>query len=94
MDAFNRPFILKASRKSVNEFREGDYIDVHIHGGRGETIGWIELSNTKTGKIPSRNCIFWLELIASALSVIIQKERLEFPVMGNLRISGEKMATR
>lgn len=91
-DTFNRPLILQEPRKSGDEFREGDYIDVHIFGPRDEMIGWIELSNTKNGKIPSRNSIFWLELIASALSVIIQKEELELPGRANVRIGPNKVA--
>ncbi|HDP96070.1 MAG TPA: hypothetical protein ENN25_00030 [Euryarchaeota archaeon] len=86
IDTFNRPLIFQELRKSGDEFREGDYIDVHIFGPRGEMIGWIELSNTRDGRIPSRSSIFWLELIAAFLSVIIQKEELGLRGRADIRI--------
>lgn len=73
--AYNRPIELSVQRKSADDFLEGDYIDVDIRGNNNELLGWIELSNTKDKKLPTRSTIIWVELFASLLSIIYQKMR-------------------
>lgn len=68
---FNRPYSLKGTRSTFDEFREGDYIDVFIYGPGKELIGWIELCAPKDGKLPSRSTVRWLELIANVASLIV-----------------------
>jgi len=70
-EAFSRPILLESKRKSVTESLEGDYIDTHILSPDGELVGWIEISGTRTGKIPDVTTIRWVELIASILSAAI-----------------------
>jgi hypothetical protein len=52
-DLFTRKFQLGESRKSQDEFHEGDYMDVWIRGTNGDLVGWIELLN------PSDGSNFW-----------------------------------
>lgn len=75
---FNRPVLLgKERRRSPDESLEGDYFEIHIYGRNKELIGWIEISGTKSGKIPDINTIKWIEFIASILGVIIEKEMIK-----------------
>lgn len=69
---YNRPFKIKRTRELPDQFLEGDYIDIFIHGRKGELIGFFEVSNTKDGKHPSRKSIRWMELIAQILGLAIQ----------------------
>jgi len=67
---FNRPALIHKFRFSVDEFLEGDYIDIYLFGTVGEMIGWLELAGPKSGKIPGADTIRWLELIASIIGRI------------------------
>jgi len=76
--AHHRPKLLSEPRTNLNEFLPGDYIDIFMHGYEGEILGWIELSETKDGRLPSRSSVRWIELMADACSPIIQNRmRLE-----------------
>lgn len=68
----HKPRLLSEPRKKLNEFLPGDYIDVYMHGYEGELIGWIELSETKDNKMPSRSSIRWIELMADVCAGLIQ----------------------
>jgi len=70
-DTYNRPSMIKKSRNAPDDFIEGDYIDVYMYGRENDIIGWIELSATRSGKLPDRNTIKWLELISSILAMAI-----------------------
>jgi len=70
---FNRPSLLTKERSSIEDIIEGDYIDIYFFGRNDEVIGWIELAGTRTGKMPSRNTIRWLELISSMLASVISE---------------------
>lgn len=72
-DTFNRPSLLKKDRPSIEDIAEGDYIDIYFFGRKDEVIGWIELAGTRTGKMPSRSTIRWLELISSILASVISE---------------------
>lgn len=72
---FNRPVLLKGKRRAPDEALEGDYLDVHIYGGDGELIGWIETSGTVAGKLPDVTTIKTLELIASMLGLTFMRAK-------------------
>lgn len=74
---FDRRLSQKNRRKSLDESIEGDYIDVHIHGLKNDLIGWIELSGTWDGKIPSSKTIKWIELIASLVGTALAMQDLK-----------------
>jgi len=67
---FNRPALIHKKRSTVDEFLEGDYIDIYLFGTADEMIGWVELAGPKSGKIPDADTIRWLELIASVIGRI------------------------
>ena len=73
---FNRPFMGADARKSLDEFHEGDYIDVWMRDPRKNIIGWIEVSRTRDGKIPSRITVLWLEFIASICAGVVNQRWL------------------
>ncbi len=68
---FNRPFQLKAERRSPDEFHEGDYIDVWMYSQNREIIGWFELAGPINDKLPSRAHMRWIELIVAVCSSIV-----------------------
>jgi hypothetical protein len=64
---FNRPKMLKGTRKATEESIEGDYFDTVIRDSGGAMLGWIEYGGTTVGKLPDVQSIKWIELIASIL---------------------------
>lgn len=66
-DSYSRPFMLEAKRSFPDEALEGDYIDVVIPGLSGEALGWIEMSGTRSGKLPDALTIRWVEAIATMI---------------------------
>ncbi len=76
-DLFARKYQLGESRKSQDEFHEGDYIDVWIRGSSGDLVGWIELLSPSDGKLPPRSTVRWIELLASVLGIIISQRWAE-----------------
>lgn len=71
--SFNRPLALREKRPSQEIMMEGDYIDVYIYADKDDMIGWIELSNPRKGKFPSRRNIRWLELFGAIIGLGIIK---------------------
>lgn len=72
INAFNRPKLLSKKRDTLLEMGEGDYIDVYIYDGKDDMVGWMELSNPKDGKAPSREMVRWLEMFAQILGLILK----------------------
>jgi len=70
-DSYSRPFMLQSKRTSLDESVEGDYIDVIIPGLGGETLGWIEISGTRIGKLPDPMAIRWIEALATMIGTAI-----------------------
>lgn len=68
---YARPKMLTQARKSPDDMMEGDYINIFVHGRMREILGYIEVGTTRSGKLPSKNTIRWLELMASLLGTII-----------------------
>jgi hypothetical protein len=66
-DTYNRPTKLSEARKSIDDFVEGDYIDIYMYGPKDEMIGWVELSATKNGKMPSAFVIKQLEAFVTII---------------------------
>jgi len=77
---YNRPSQLAKHRESPDEFKEGDYIDTFLYGRHKEMVGWIEVSGTKDGKLPERSTLFWLEMIASVLGLLVAQENRSLSV--------------
>jgi len=73
---YNRPLALLKERKALDDFIEGDYLDISFFDRKLQLLGWLELSNTKTGKLPSRESLKWLEMFATIIGIIVERERL------------------
>ncbi len=70
-EAYNLPSLLGGTRRSLDDYVEGDYIDIHILGTTDEILGWVELSGTTTGKLPDMAAIRWIEFIAQIIATAI-----------------------
>ena len=81
-DTFTRPILLKAKRATVDDCIEGDYLDIHIFGGKGDLVGWIEISGTKDGKFPDPVALRWIEVLALMIGTALQYERNSRPSGG------------
>jgi hypothetical protein len=68
--SYSRPSQLGVARGSPDEMLEGDYIDVFMQGYVRDITGYIELAGTRSGKLPTKATIRWMELISSLLSAI------------------------
>lgn len=75
-DAYNRPLKLSETRKNMDDFIEGDYINISIYDSKVQLIAWMELSNPKDGKIPTNDQLLWIELFSSILGIMIEREIL------------------
>lgn len=73
--AYNRPLLLGLRRRSLNDSLEADYIDTYIYGQNEELLGWIEISGTRTGKLPEAATIRWIEAAAAVISAAIRCEQ-------------------
>lgn len=71
--AYNRPVLLTMKRKDPTDCLEGDYIDTGIYGSDDELVGWIEISGTRTMKLPDVTTIRWVEVIASIIAVALTR---------------------
>jgi hypothetical protein len=69
--AYNRPALLTTRRRDPTDSLEGDYIDVGIYGAGDELVGWIEISGTRTMKLPDVTTIRWVEAIASIIAAAL-----------------------
>lgn len=70
-EAYNLPSLLGMVRRSLDDYLEGDYIDVHILGKNDEILGWIELAGTTTGKLPDLSAIRWIEFIGQIIAAAV-----------------------
>lgn len=69
--AFNRPALLRMERRNPTDSLEGDYIDTGIYRHDDELLGWIEISGTRTMKLPDVTTIRWVEVIASVIATAL-----------------------
>jgi hypothetical protein len=69
--AYNRPVLLTMKRRDSTDSLEGDYIDTGIYGRGDELIGWIEISGTRTMKLPDVTTIRGVEVIASIIAAAL-----------------------
>lgn len=75
--AYNRPLLLGLRRRSLNDSLEADYIDTFILGLNDELLGWIEISGTRTGKLPDAVTIRWMETAAAIIGAAIRCDRMK-----------------
>ena len=70
----NRPFMMKATRKTQEDTLEADFIDTLIITPDNELLGWIEYSGTIASKFPDPMVIRWIEFIAAILAAAISTQ--------------------
>jgi len=71
---YDRTGLLGMRRPSPSDSLEADYIDIWIQGVNGRLLGWIEISGTRTGKLPDIQTIKLIEVIASIIgAALIQR---------------------
>lgn len=74
-DAFNRPSIVGIKRRTPEDWVEGDYIDTHIRGTKGELLGWIEILGVNDGKMPDVATLKFLETVAGIIGRRMDSKR-------------------
>ncbi len=72
----NRPFMMKALRKTPDDTLEADFIDTLILDSDSDLLGWIEYSGTIGGKFPDAIVYRWIEFIAAILAAAIMTQRI------------------
>lgn len=74
LETFNRPSQLGKERGTLDDLQEGDYFCIYFYGLSRDILGWFELARTMNGKIPTRQTLKWLELIASVVGRIVYEK--------------------
>lgn len=72
-NTYNNPQLLGIPRKRPDDMIEGDYLEIIIRGKNQEIIGWIELSGTSDGKLPSRDEVLKTEFFSSCLIPVLER---------------------
>lgn len=75
----NRPFMMKAARKTQEDTLEADFIDTLILTNDNDLLGWIEYSGTIAGKFPDPMVFRWIEFMASILAAAISAQITQPP---------------
>jgi len=70
-EVFSVPSLLGTTRKSLEDYVEGDYFDVRILGKNDQILGWIEFARTITGKLPDMSSIRCIEVIGQIIAAAI-----------------------
>jgi len=73
--AYNRPLLLGLKRRALTDALEADYVDSFILGPDDELLGWIEISGTRTGKLPDAVTIRWVETAAAIIGAAMRCEK-------------------
>jgi hypothetical protein len=68
---FNKPDLLGIPRKNPDDMIEGDYIEMYMSGPDNQFIAWVDLSGTRSKKIPSRETIILTEMLTSCLLTVL-----------------------
>jgi hypothetical protein len=74
-ETYDLPSLLGMSRRSLDDFVEGDYTNVFIFGRNDETLGWIEFNSTTTRKLLDAPSIQWIEFIGHIIAVAVTFKR-------------------
>lgn len=71
IESYDRSALLGMRRLSPSDSLEADYIDIWIQGVNGKLLGWIEISGTRTAKLPDVLTIRQIEIIASIIGAAL-----------------------
>ncbi len=70
--SYNKPILLGMRRYSVDESLEADYLCVFFRGPGDEILGWMDISGTRSKRLPDPTTIRWIELIAQVLGMAVR----------------------
>jgi len=71
---YSEHLMLSSARKAYDDSIEGDYLDILVFGPEDQVLGWIEISGTWDGKLPSTKTIKTLEVFASLLGIALSRD--------------------
>ena len=72
---FNRPILINAKRREIDDALEADYMDVNIYGINNELNGWIEMSGTIMGKLPDAQTMKAVEVMADIIGQAVLRSQ-------------------
>ena len=70
-EAFDLPSQLGTTRKSLEDYTEGDYTDIHILGKDDEILGWIEFTSTTSKRMLDMSSVRWIEFIGQIIAAAL-----------------------
>ena len=73
---YRRPGLIGLKRRTATDSLEADYLDSFFFSPEGEILAFIEISGTRTRKLPDTVTIRWTELLANILGTAL---RLKLP---------------
>jgi hypothetical protein len=71
---YSEHLMLSSARKAYDDSIEGDYLDILVFGPQDQVLGWIEISGTWDGKLPSPKIIRTIEVFASLLGIALSRD--------------------
>ena len=71
---YSEHLMLGSVRRAQDDSIEGDYLDIVIFGPGDDILGWIEISGTWDGKLPSPRAIKTLEVIANLVGIALSRD--------------------
>ena len=71
IESYDRSALLGMRRLTPSDSLEADYIDIWILGVNGALLGWIEISGTRTAKLPDIMTIKQIEIIAAIIGAAL-----------------------
>ncbi len=71
---YSEHLMLVSARNTYDDSIEGDYLDTLVFGPENQILGWIEISGTWDGKLPSPKTIMTLEVVAILLGIALSRD--------------------
>jgi hypothetical protein len=71
---YSEHLMLISARKAYDDTIEGDYLDILVFGTGDQILGWIEISGTWDGKLPSSRTIKTIETYADLLGIALSRD--------------------
>lgn len=76
LDYIINPHMVDCPRQSPTDWHELDYIDFVLTDRIGNWIGWIEIDEPVDGKVPSRDVIERIRILADLAAIAIENSRM------------------
>jgi signal transduction histidine kinase len=75
MDYIMNPELVDTPRKSESDWHELDYMDFIMTDRLGNWVGWIEVDDPADGKVPSRECVDGIQMMADLCAVAFENAK-------------------